>query len=55
MFGISELVGLKPAIKTSWGLEILDLETRGIMLSKERIMQITNFVVRICKTKQVSS
>ena len=41
VFGVSDKVRLKPACsvtettETSQGLEILDIETRGIMLSKQ--------------------
>ena len=40
MFGISDQVRLKlacSATETSWRLEILDIETTGIILSKQRI------------------
>ena len=43
VFGVSDQVRLKPvctAIETSWRLEILNVETTGIILSKQRITKV---------------
>ena len=43
VFRVCDLVRLKPACsatETSWSLEILDIETRGIILSEQRTTKV---------------